>query len=783
MRYAYLLILVIVFALMEKVLMEDLCSAGQYKSKSKCKDENECEYEDPICGDNAKCINTDGSYYCICEKGFEPATQFTQDTGIKCKDINECMGNRIDCGLNAACTNTEGGYACICVDGYTSTNGKETFTAEQEVQCTDRNECEDPSLCGENALCQNTPGGFNCICAAGFRLKSGQTHFTEHGQDEKCQSLCIIDKSICGGGLCQIGKDGHECMCNSGFTNYGDKKIKCTELKCDTFMSKSETSQASPELSEIVSLMSNSCLVLSANESARKEPFRQLDGERLLEKLLDALDNLLHDGFQADNYLVSMIFGIEENALKLIGPFLKNSQTKRSSKKTEVELLVKRGSSPPEGPLMISTNTTQFASHWDTATGNTFLGFAIAALLSHKSLEKSIDSFYGHLEGSENKHFKMNSKVVTAIVSNSETGHLEKPVILTFSHLKPTHEDHICVFWDPLLKGGAWSTRGCTTMSSSDVQTVCSCNHLSSFAVLMALYDIGDVYELRLITWVGLSLSLVCLLMCIATFYFVRSIQSTRNTIHLHLCISLFIACFVFLVGISRTDNKVGCSIVAGVLHYFFLAAFCWMCLEGVQLFRMVVLVFNTTLRPIYMIASGYGVPAVIVAVSAAVNANGYGTERYCWLNFEDGLIWSFYGPVCVIIIVNVFFFLITIWKLAEKFSSLNPDLHNLQKIKSFTVTAIAQMCVLGIMWIFGCFQFNKGTLAMSYIFTILISLQGVLMFIMHCWLSKQVREEYAKFLSCICAPQKRKYSEFSSNQTSKSQASKSVQHTAGSHI
>lgn len=61
---------------------------------------------------------------------------------------------------------------------------------------------------------------------------------------------------------------------------------------------------------------------------------------------------------------------------------------------------------------------------------------------------------------------------------------------------------------------------------------------------------------------------------------------------------------------------------------------------------------------------------------------------------------------------------------------------------RTFTITAIAQLCVLGIMWVFGCFQFDQGTLAMSYIFTILGSLQGVLMFILHCWLSKQVNTQ-----------------------------------------
>lgn len=79
-----------------------------------------------------------------------------------------------------------------------------------------------------------------------------------------------------------------------------------------------------------------------------------------------------------------------------------------------------------------------------------------------------------------------------------------------------------------------------------------------------------------------------------------------------------------------------------------------------------------------------------------------------CWLNLD--FLWSFFGPVCIIITVsdmggyhcwrkspenslfiekksdvfqiNIFFFIITVWKLAQKFSSLNPDLNSLQKIR-----------------------------------------------------------------------------------------------------
>lgn len=69
-----------------------------------------------------------------------------------------------------------------------------------------------------------------------------------------------------------------------------------------------------------------------------------------------------------------------------------------------------------------------------------------------------------------------------------------------------------------------------------------------------------DRFDLELITWLGLSLSLVCLFICILTFSLIRSIQSPRTTIHLHLCISLFIAILIFLTCISRTENQVNTS-------------------------------------------------------------------------------------------------------------------------------------------------------------------------------------------------------------------------------
>lgn len=55
-------------------------------------------------------------------------------------------------------------------------------------------------------------------------------------------------------------------------------------------------------------------------------------------------------------------------------------------------------------------------------------------------------------------------------------------------------------------------------------------------------------------------------------------------------CISLLL--FAAIISIVRFA-QVLCSVIAGVLHYLFLASFAWMCLEGIQLYVMLVEVFE----------------------------------------------------------------------------------------------------------------------------------------------------------------------------------------------
>nr|XP_014344599.1 PREDICTED: latrophilin-3 isoform X2 [Latimeria chalumnae] len=380
---------------------------------------------------------------------------------------------------------------------------------------------------------------------------------------------------------------------------------------------------------------------------------------------------------------------------------------------------------------------------------------------------------------STNHSVIVNSPVITAAINKdySSKVYLADPVIFTVKHIKQSEDNFNpnCSFWSysKHTMTGYWSTQGCRLMETNKTHTTCSCNHLTNFAVLMAHVNVQNTDEvhnllLDVITWVGILLSLVCLLICIFTFCFFRGLQSDRNTIHKNLCISLFVAELLFLIGINRTDQPIACAVFAALLHFFFLAAFTWMFLEGVQLYIMLVEVFESEhSRKKYFYLVGYGVPALIVAVSAAVDYRSYGTDKVCWLRLDTYFIWSFIGPATLIIMLNVIFLGIALYKMFHHTAILKPDSGCLDNIKSWVIGAIALLCLLGLTWAFGLMYINESTVIMAYLFTIFNSLQGMFIFIFHCVLQKKVRKEYGKCLRTHCCSGKSTESSIGSGKTS----------------
>ncbi|XP_061703072.1 adhesion G protein-coupled receptor L1 isoform X2 [Syngnathoides biaculeatus] len=377
----------------------------------------------------------------------------------------------------------------------------------------------------------------------------------------------------------------------------------------------------------------------------------------------------------------------------------------------------------------------------------------LGSFLSTENATVKMDAQSAH----DRRRLAVNSHVISASINKeSSRVFLTEPVVFTLKHLQmENYYSPNCSFWNYSERSmtGQWSTQGCRLLDSNGTHTTCSCSHLTNFAVLMTHHDTdfqGRMHELILfvITWVGIVISLVCLAICISTFCFLRGLQTDRNTIHKNLCINLFIAELLFLIGIDKTDYQIACPIFAGLLHFFFLAAFSWMCLEGVQLYLMLVEVFESEYsRKKYYYLCGYCFPALVVGISAAIDYRSYGTKKACWLRVDNYFIWSFIGPVSFVIMLNLVLLMITLHKMIRNSSALKPDSSRLDSIKSWVLGAITLLFLLGLTWAFGLMFINENSLIMAYLFTTFNAFQGMFIFIFHCALQKKVHKEYSKCL------------------------------------
>ena len=88
------------------------CQAGFSRSKSGlCQDIDECKTKIEPCGSTAECVNTKGSYKCVCSKGLVYH-------GRTCVDIDECAKDLDDCHSDAICVNNIGSFFCVCDTGF-----------------------------------------------------------------------------------------------------------------------------------------------------------------------------------------------------------------------------------------------------------------------------------------------------------------------------------------------------------------------------------------------------------------------------------------------------------------------------------------------------------------------------------------------------------------------------------------------------------------------------------------------------------------------------------------
>uniref|UniRef100_A0AAQ5XKN3 Adhesion G protein-coupled receptor L1a n=1 Tax=Amphiprion ocellaris TaxID=80972 RepID=A0AAQ5XKN3_AMPOC len=374
-------------------------------------------------------------------------------------------------------------------------------------------------------------------------------------------------------------------------------------------------------------------------------------------------------------------------------------------------------------------------------------------------------------QGSEvrRRSLVVNSHVISASVHRgSNRVYLTEPVIFTLRHLKlENHFGPNCSFWNAsgVSGSGRWSTQGCRLLHTNNTHTTCACNHLSSYAVLMTYQQpaVSNTQHTSIlvyvVSWVGISVAVLCLSTCLTTLCCQGAPWHTdHSTIHCNLWANLLVTELLFLVGdLHEYLNRlcVLCSITAGLLHFSLLSVFCWLCLEGVELYLLQREVFEgRNSRRKYFYLCGYSVPGLVVAVSAAIDFRGYGSKTACWLRTDNYFIWSFLGPVAVIITLNLVVLVMTLHKMHST-AALKPDSSRHDNLRAWAVGSLTLLFLQSVTWSSGLMFLLSPSLLLAYLFSSLNTAQGLLITILHCTLARKVSKDYGRCLrlSQCCAP------------------------------
>uniref|UniRef100_A0A8D1HI85 Adhesion G protein-coupled receptor F5 n=1 Tax=Sus scrofa TaxID=9823 RepID=A0A8D1HI85_PIG len=355
-----------------------------------------------------------------------------------------------------------------------------------------------------------------------------------------------------------------------------------------------------------------------------------------------------------------------------------------------------------------------------------------------------------------------NSLVMTTTVSHKITTPFR--ISMTFKNNDPSGRVPLCVFWNFNLNNhtGGWDSSGCYVKEVTEDSVSCSCDHLTSFSILMSpdSPDPGSLLKILLdiISYIGLCFSILSLAACLAVEAVVwKSVTKNRTSSMRHICIvniaaSLLVADIWFMVAAAVHDhhfplNETACVAATFFVHFFYLSVFFWMLTLGLMLFYRLVFILHDTSKSVQKAIAfslGYGCPLVIstITVGATQPREVYTRKNACWLNWEDTkALLAFVIPALIIVVVNMTITVVVIAKILRPSIGDKPSKQEKSSLFQISKSIGVLTPLLGLTWGFGLATVFEGSNAVFHIvFTLLNAFQGLFILLFGCLWDQKVQ-------------------------------------------
>ncbi|XP_072513872.1 adhesion G protein-coupled receptor E3-like isoform X2 [Salminus brasiliensis] len=560
-------------------------------------------------------------------------------------------------------------------------------------------------------------------------------------------------------------RDGQRGEC----LNYDpSSSMKSSSSECDSGISmRDEVWPTEHSVRLELVLETEECKDSLTSPSCAEEVFKNLQNIKVqelpresVEKYLEWIQNYTNtlEGLTDDNpaHGNAVLNAVEKLASTLVRKTDTFNTTRIDLQTLDVQVLV-------VGPNANFSNITQLGS--ESATMDIDLigisknnnGSAAVAFIKYTNMASMLSP--NLFNATSNTVKTMMSTVVSATLPKTSNTQLTEPVNFTLKHIAELQPDGVlsCVYWNET----EWVIDECNITYTDRNYTTCTCAHLSTYAIIMQSKPVqrNQFGAAELLSLIAVAVGLVFLSLALLTIAFCLRGSRLTNTALINLCVSLLLAHLLFLITQNLIQHikphKLLCAVLAGVLHFLFLSAFVWMFIEAVLLFISVknLTKIRSKQKEILgwkcLIVIGYIIPLVVVGVSVGLFPEGYGSEQ-CWLKTDKNFIWSFLAPVCVILVANLFLFIVIIIMLKYALASLKCEVSQFRETRILVFKTLLQFIILGCTWSLGLFTDRSNVLEIVFVF--LNSQQGTFIFLVHCVLNEEVRQHYRKWLGVVCS-------------------------------
>ena len=246
-----------------------------------------------------------------------------------------------------------------------------------------------------------------------------------------------------------------------------------------------------------------------------------------------------------------------------------------------------------------------------------------------------------------------------------------------------------------------------------------------------------DDLVLVALTYVGLSLSILCFVLVLGTYTLFKELQTLPGLYLMNMCLAQLIT-NVFYLQTGNVAAKVACTAVAILLHYSFLVSFIWMSIIAFETWKVFSKVRvprgNPTRREkclhlLRRFAIGWFGALVFVLVCVALDQSNavafhYGGTKGCWINSNYANLYFFVMPVAVFLLFNSVFFSLTVKAIRQTNNDTRRVAHHAQN-RQTAVVYLKIFILMGFTWVFGFLKILVSQY-FEYPFIIFTTLQGV---------------------------------------------------------